>query len=292
MSAGCRLICRWVRLPHAARSPASIVKPMKRSTTSLARRSRVQARPTSLGGWSANVRTRRRPLADASRSTSTARRGTRPQPRPAPGERQHRAVVGEPGDDSELCAGCRQRPFDEALRPAPLVGDDRQLRKILGGHRTPEARERVIMAHDDRPRVTEHLDRLELGLGDRQRARRRRPARRRASRSTRRSMSASSLSDVTTGTGSCRRRRKSPGRSVWETLWNVPIRRTGAPSSRALIKSARAALSRALITFAWSSRSCPSGVIATLREPRNRVTSRAPTRRSSVAICPLIADWL
>ena len=36
----------------------------------------------------------------------------------------------------------------------------------------------------------------------------------------------------------------------------------------------------------------PSGVIATLREPRSRVTSRAPTSRSSVAICPLIADWL
>ena len=63
-------------------------------------------------------------------------------------------------------------------------------------------------------------------------------------------MSASSLSEASTGTGSCSRRRKSPGSSVCETLWNVPMRRTGAPSSRALFRSARAALSRALITFA------------------------------------------
>ena len=30
----------------------------------------------------------------------------------------------------------------------------------------------------------------------------------------------------------------------------------------------------------------------TLRDPRMRVTRRTPITRSSVAICPLIADWL
>ena len=166
------------------------------------------------------------------------------------------------------------------------------MREILCRERPPKTCERMILSDNHRPWVAKHFDRLHLLIGDRQQDE--------GDIELAGDEQVDEVIDVRVlaqrrdrpGSGSCMSRRKSTGSRVCETLWKVPMRSTGEPSSRALLRSARAALSRALITFAWSSRSCPSGVIAILREPRSRVTSRAPTSRSSVAIWPLIADWL
>ena len=42
------------------------------------------------------------------------------------------------------------------------------MREVTRGRRTPKTGERMVLTHDDRPRVAQHFDRLELLSGDRQ----------------------------------------------------------------------------------------------------------------------------
>ena len=73
-------------------------------------------------------------------------------------------------------------------------------------------------------------------------------------------------------------------------LWKVPMRSDPVVPSASALRSAFAARSDATIRSAWRSSSSPASVGSTRLRPRGRSSRRAPTARSSAAICWLTAD--
>ena len=98
--------------------------------------------------------------------------------------------------------------------------------------------------------------------------------------------------DVDGGVLAAQLRAPSPAGARWRRDWNVPMSmRPTVPATKRSTASPVAS-TRAMMSRAWPRTSLPSGVSATGRGPPGRSNSWLPTRRSSVAICWLTADWV